>query len=114
MRTSVRIRNDLLLILPLLLIAAAAAAIVIFTSRGGRVATVIIDGEECGSYSLSEDLRLPIVAKNGKNLLVIKDGVAFIEEADCPDLICQRHRPVSCEGETITCIPNRIIVRIDG
>lgn len=114
MRTSVRIRNDLLLILPLLLLAAAAAAIVIFTARGGRTVTVIVDGQERGSYALAEDLRLPIVTKNGENLLVIKDGTAFIEEADCPDLICKHHKPVSREGETITCIPNRVVVRIDG
>ena len=49
-----------------------------------------------------------------ENVLVIKDGVAFVESADCPDEVCVAHLPISREGETIVCLPHRLVIRIVG
>ena len=68
-------------------------------------------------YSLDEDVRYEI--KTGKNnedinVLVIKDGKASITEADCPDGICKDYRPISYVGETIVCLPHKVVVEITG
>ena len=64
---------------------------------------------------LSQDVRVEIRTgehEQNLNVLVIKDGVAYVESASCPDGICSSHRPISREGESIACLPNRVIINV--
>ena len=55
---------------------------------------------------------IKIPGKVGECILIIKDGEAYMQEADCPNQICVHHSPVSHKGETIVCLPNRVIIEI--
>ena len=46
------------------------------------------------------------------NRLIIKDGKAYIETATCPDGICVNHRPIFRDGESIVCLPNKVVVSV--
>ena len=46
--------------------------------------------------------------------MTIQDGQAFIEEADCPDKLCVKHKPISRNGESIICLPHKLAIRIVG
>lgn len=46
------------------------------------------------------------------NLIVIKDGKAFVQEADCRDQICVKTNPIALNGEIIVCLPNKITVEV--
>ena len=48
------------------------------------------------------------------NILRIRDGKAEITEASCPDKICVKHRPVHGQGESLVCLPNRLVVEIEN
>ena len=48
------------------------------------------------------------------NTLVIKDEMADMIFADCPDQICVKHAPISNVGETIICLPNKVVVTIES
>ncbi len=72
-------------------------------------AVVLVDGEEYGSYPLNEDAEISI---NGTNELVIRNHEADMVAADCPDQICVNQRPAGKNGETIVCLPNKIVVEI--
>ena len=37
-----------------------------------------------------------------------------MESADCPDQICVRQKAISKEGESIICLPNKVVVSIVG
>ena len=50
--------------------------------------------------------------QGGKNHLVIHDGCARIEEADCPDKLCVKQGTVSESGESVVCLPNRVVVAV--
>ena len=50
--------------------------------------------------------------ENGTNLLVIQDGYAWVAEASCPDGICSSHRPICHDGESIICLPNKVVIEI--
>lgn len=53
--------------------------------------------------------------ENGNyNVLVVRDGYADMTEASCPDKICVNHRKISRNGQTIVCLPNRLIVKIEN
>lgn len=106
-------RNDLIFISALiLLILLAALALFLFRSEGDRV-TVTLDGRTVGEYSLAEDREVRIESDNGGyNILVIKDGKASVSTASCPDGICSSHRPINMKGESIICLPNKVVVEI--
>ncbi len=105
--------NDIIFIGALvLLVLVFALALLLFAEEGDTV-IVRVDGEVLGEYSLSEDREIEIVTEQGRNLLVIKDGKADITDASCPDGICVKHRAVSRDGESIICLPNKVVVEIE-
>ena len=109
-------RNDCILILSVLFVAVAGIVYLTFFRSAGDTVTVTVDAEIYGVYSLSEDRIQDIyTGENGQhhNRLVIKDGKAFVEAASCPDGICVAHKPVFRDGESIICLPNRVVVTVD-
>ena len=46
------------------------------------------------------------------NILVIENGKAYVNQASCPDGICSSHRPIGNDGESIICLPNKVVVEI--
>lgn len=110
-----RIRRDLILAAAVLTVAAVMCAVLYFTRNTGNAVLVTCDGKTVGRFSLSEDteILLPGYA-GGYNRLVIRDGKATVTEADCRDLICVHHAAVSHVGETIVCLPHRIVITVIG
>lgn len=108
-------RNDLILVAAILLIAAAGFLLYRANRQPGAFAAVKVDGEVTETYPLSENVEVPITTGEGgeyENLLVIEDGKARIATANCPDEICVKTRPVSYVGETIVCLPHKVVIEI--
>lgn len=108
-------RGDILLTVCLLVLGLTAALVLPSLLTKGGYVSVEIDGEQVETYPLSVDTRAVIDPDgDGKdvNLLVIKDGVAYVESADCRDGVCVAHPPISREGETVVCLPHRLIIRV--
>lgn len=108
-------RNDLLFILALVL-AMSLLGGAFFLLRGeGNTVTVTVNGAPYGSYSLDES-RTVEIRTGGEdeqiNRLVIADGQAKVEFASCPDGICAAHKPISREGESIVCLPHRVVITV--
>ncbi len=109
-------RNDMILAAALLaaaLVAYAGFSLAGKSADGSGEAVVLVDGEEYARYPLSEDASARIELPGGKyNLLKIAGGEADMTGASCPDQICVRHRPVRMPGESLVCLPNRVVVEI--
>lgn len=105
-------KGDLILITAILL---ATIALFIFRPlrHPGTTVTITVDGVYYGSWELSKDVEIPIQGYSGTNCLQIASGTASMISADCPDLLCVHHAPISNTGERIVCLPNRVIVSID-
>ncbi len=84
-------------------------------TSGGTV-VITVDGAEIGSYPLGADTVIAIENADGiaTNTLTIKDGAAKMTEADCPDQYCVHQKKIRFEGETIVCLPNRVLVTVTG
>lgn len=109
-------KNDLILILMLLVVALVSyLGIGLYQEMNTKngVALVTIDGEEYASYPLTVDATERIELEDGSyNLLVIEDGKADVTEASCPDGICVNHSAIDKRGESIVCLPNKVVVEI--
>ena len=112
-------KNDVILIAALLVVA-------LLTAGGMRIwqmnntkdtanVVVTIDGEVYGTYPLSEDRTERIELPDGSyNILIISDGYADVSEASCPDQICVKHNHIRYSKESIVCLPNKVVVTVEG
>ncbi len=108
-----KIRNDLILICIILAISVILFIALKLTAKTGNVVEVAVDGKTVASYNLDEDTRFDIKTEGDHiNTLVIKDGKAYVEYADCRDKICQNHKPVSLDGESIICLPHKVTITV--
>lgn len=108
-----KLRNDLILLASLIVsIAILAISLYLFSDDASTV-TVTIDGNHYGSYPLDKNVTIDIYSGNNSeyvNRLVIEDGKAFVSFANCPDGICAEHRPISRTGDSIICLPHKVVI----
>ena len=109
------ISADTLLIGALLLGGVIVLVVLFATGRAGERVQVRIDGTVTADYPLNRDQSVLIEGfDGGTNLLIIEDGTARIEEADCPDALCVRTGRISRQGQSIVCLPHKVVVEIVG
>lgn len=75
-----------------------------------------VDGEIVDRYPLMEDGTYLIddLEDGHYNELQIKDQVVSMVDANCHDQICVRTRAISKSGQSIVCLPHRVVIEIDG
>jgi hypothetical protein len=112
--------GDLLVYLFILFLIAGSFAGLYQMGRGieKNQVTVEVDGEVWGTYDLPEDGREEVVridTGNGDyNILVLTGSGVYIKEANCPDQICVNFGRISKPGQTIVCLPHRVLISITG
>lgn len=109
-------KQELILMIIVLAMALSAMAVIHFAhSEGGAYVVVTLDDEEIERYPLEEDGVYELTGhEGGHNELHVQDGKAFISDATCPDKLCVKQKEISHAGEMIVCLPNHIIVKIEG
>ena len=112
-------KNDYYLIIGILIV----TGIVVLTSNlisrnnsgSAAVAVVTIDGKEYNRYPLDREVTERIELSDGVyNVISIHDGICEITEASCRDQICVHHMNVQYDGQTIVCLPNKLVVTIEN
>lgn len=106
------LRNDIILIVSVILVSLLAVFLINANKTEGGKAVVVKDGKEVASYPLNIDTEVKLENNGGYNILVIKDGYAYIKEASCPDKICVNNTKKKYNGETLVCLPNKTTVKI--
>ena len=109
----ISVKKDIILIAALFLIGAVIAAVVLLSGGKGAIVQVSVDGAVVSEYPLLSDLETDIHGtQGGVNHLVIKDGMAWMENADCPDGLCIKMGRIHQNGQSIICLPHKIVVQI--
>lgn len=83
----------------------------LFKTEGKQV-VITVDGEVFGTYSISTDREIEVKTERGVNIVAIYDGKVSVTAADCPDKYCVNHVAVNETGETVVCLPHRMIVEV--
>lgn len=107
-------KNDLILLAVIIALAALIWLFIRITRSEGAYALVTVNGEVFGEYPLDTDAEIRIGDDESYNILVIKDGTAEITEASCPDKLCVNQGKASYDGQSIICLPNKVVVEIVG
>ncbi len=99
------------------IIASVAAAFVLslvltvlFLSQSSRVMIVVIKQDNQIVYNKSIDINATVKLKN--NTVTVEDKSVYMSEADCNNKACINEGKISKKGESIVCLPNKVIVEI--
>ncbi len=108
-------KNDIRLIFGIIIMAVFFLLIRFVTLKEGAVAVVYVDGQKIGEYSLDQDREVVVEGYDGGyNTLVIEGGKAYLSDADCPDKLCVGMGEIEYDGETIVCLPHKVVIEIES
>ena len=83
-------------------------------AKSGDFVQITVDGKVIKEMPLSEDAAYHIEGVDGINELIIENGVCYMKEADCPDKLCVKQGRINESGQSIICLPHRVVVTIKG
>ena len=107
-----KVRNDIIFIFVLLIVFLIFGLVLFMTQKKGDMVVVTVDGVLFCEYPIDENRQVEIKSEFGENILIIKDKTADVTSASCPDGICVHHRPIQNGGESIICLPNKVVVEV--
>ena len=110
MKKRLSIKNDLLLLILLLVIGLLIPLGYQFFHRtAGNTVTITIDGELWRTLPLSTDTTIDIPGRGGRGG---GGGRAAGAGADCPDKLCVHQVSIQHNGESLVCLPHKVIVKV--
>lgn len=108
-------KKDALLLI-FLLAGAGVVFIILFAIRGcgsGHKTIIKVDGNIIRECDIGRDETIEVSGYNGgHNTVIIKDGQVSVIDADCPDKVCVDTGMINAPGQTIVCLPHRVVVEI--
>ena len=99
------------------------ACIYASADTGEKIVRITASGEVYGTYALSENNTITVEQYDSydtempplhENVVVIHDGTVHMESADCKNQVCVHTGEISRAGESIICLPNKVVVEITG
>ena len=86
-------------------------------SNENKFVSIQVNGKEIKKIIFDKKIvgkKIPIKSEYGFNLIEIGDERVRVIEADCRDKIDVKQGYISKIGETIICLPNRMVVEVKG
>ena len=81
-----------------------------FFQKDGALVVVEKDGRSYGAFSLMKNQEIWI---STGNRIKIQDQKVWMIFSDCQDHLCEHQGIIQTEGETIVCLPHRVVVQIE-
>jgi hypothetical protein len=111
---------DYIIIVSLIAISLITSGIIVFSySRikyESKVIKISVKGKSYKEIPFNDKTKETITVKTelGTNVINISDGYARIAEADCPDKLCVKDGMISKPGQSLVCLPNKVVVEVKG
>lgn len=108
-------KSDTVLIVFLTLFGIVLTGFIYAPKESGKQLEVRQNGKKIMVLPLSQDIEKTIRAKNGDtNTFYIKNNTVLMSNANCGDKTCVHTGSISKAGETIVCLPHRLVLSITG
>lgn len=82
-----------------------------FLPSDEKTAEVYVDGEKVKSVSLTSLQAEERFSVAGCEILFEKDGASFLE-SNCKDQLCVRCGKLKNAGDSMACVPNKVVVTV--
>ncbi len=81
----------------------------------GSMVYIEVNGKLYETLSLDRDKTVTVHAAGDEfNVVEVKNGRARMIDANCPDRVCIKQGWINRAGESIICLPHRVVVRVPG
>ena len=101
-------KGDILLFLCIIVLSIACIFVFYTLKPDGKTVVIKQNNSIYGEYPLNTDTEIVLP----HNTVTVNDGEVYISFAECPDKVCFKHAPINKSGETIICLPNKVIIEI--
>ena len=102
---------DVLAIAVVVTLSLAIMFISLFSNDGNK-AVITVNEQVVAELSLNSDIKKEVRTEYGVNTVEISNGECFVSFADCRDGVCINRGKISKIGESIVCLPHKLIVEI--
>lgn len=84
------------------------------THTSGQIAQLRVNNKLVKNFELNKDQVYTYFDKSDddRNKIEVRDGQIAIVDANCDDQICVRKGFISKTGQTIVCLPHRLVIEI--
>jgi hypothetical protein len=109
-------RRNLLLGAGMFVVALLAWGVTGLYARSGTGNSVVVTDSEKRKhrFSLDEDSTHVIETSLGFNTVRIVEGKVCVESADCPNQNCVQQGAISEPGQTVVCLPHKLVIAIES
>lgn len=107
-------KADIILGIAIVILGIAFTILIAVTGTHGSRVVVTVAGDLYGTYDLNENQEIVINQGSHTNKVTIKDGTVSMDFSDCKNQICVKHKKIDSSNESITCLPNKVMVTIEG
>ena len=81
-------------------------------SGPGMTVRISVENQVIRELPLNKDTAFTVTNDYGTNTVIIEAGTVYVTDADCPDKICEDMGKISKPGETIICLPHKLIIEV--
>lgn len=107
-------RNDKILMFTLVAIASFSFVRLFFISNEGKETLIKVGNGPVQRVSLKTDRRINLEGEKGRVVIEIKEGRVRAVESSCFQKICVNTGWINKPGQNIICLPNKVLVTIEG
>ena len=107
-------KRDIVLAAVLLILGITGVLIVKYGLKSGNTADIYIDDTLVQTIDMSVDDEYTFQTDKGSNTVEVRNGAVSMKSADCPDKVCVRMGTKNRNGETITCLPHKLVIEVHG
>jgi len=80
----------------------------------GESVIIEVNGQVVQQLDLNTSQEVTVNGSIGKIVIKIDQGTARVIHSDCPEKICVKTGKIHRVGEMIVCVPNKVVVKING
>jgi len=93
---------------------AAALCVALFLFNASKIRGERANIYKDGKIVQTLDLNTPKEIDLGTNIILVKDGTICVKSATCPDKLCVKQGEISFGGESVICLPNKVVIEVTG
>ena len=105
-------KADIILIVAILTLTLSGIAVFALTKQTGSYAVITSGSSVYGCYPIDHNCTIKVNYGDDYNIVSIKNGKVTVSESTCRDKICVNHAAISSVGESIVCLPDKLVVEI--
>jgi len=106
-------KGDIIICL-LVIVAGIFLLLLQFENGGADTVEIYSSGNLFGKYSLSSDVTVDVVTELGSNTVCIEKGEVYVTHSSCDDKNEILQGKISHPGQSLICLPNKLIVTLKG